>query len=311
MRAVVPKRLLPLTWVITNMLLALIAYRGVITADFIGFDDNLYVSENRIVQQGLTPAGIRWACTATYASTWQPLVWISYMLEITLLGTEPRIFHFTNLLLHLLNVALFFVFVHQLSKRMFPAGIASLLLAIHPVHVESVAWIAERKGLLSSVFGFLAMIAYHRFVTSGAKRYYAAAFLALALGLMAKPMLITLPILFLLIDFWPRTQSSETQSPLLPRNVLAKAPFGLLSMGSIIITSYTQYKGGSFLGLGTITMWDRMANAAISVWRYLWHLIYPVRLALLYPHPGRWPFWAAFPAIIALGSTLWLLYQYR
>ena len=299
-------------WVLLCLVLAYLAYQGVLAADFVGFDDNLYVSANRIVQQGLTKSGLHWAVTATYASTWQPLVWLSYMLDVTLQGYSPASFHRTNLLLHLLQVFLVYWAVRKLTRNPLAAALASLLLAIHPVHVESVAWIAERKGLLSSIFWWLALLAYLSFTQTHLRKYYLLTLGAMALGLMAKPMLVTLPLILLLIDLWP----ARRFGPPFSRNQLAscireKIPFLALSLASAAITSYAQQKGGSFLGLDTIPLWGRIGNAVVSIWRYLWHIIAPVRLAVLYPHPVQWPAWLVLPGLTLLVLCIYLIYAHR
>ncbi len=295
------------------LILSVIAYHRVLTADFIGLDDPLYVSQNRIVQMGLTRTGFRWALTATHASTWQPLVWISYMLDISLQGTNATGFHLTNLLLHLFNVVLVFLLTRKISRSPFAASIATLLFALHPVHVETVAWIAERKGLISTAFACLAMLSYLQYSEHHKVRYYYVAFACLAFGLMAKPMVLTLPLLFLLLDIWPlqRLRTLRDLSPVKGQLLSEKIPFFFLSFGSAIITSYAQWQGGSFLGLATIPISSRIMNAAISLWRYLWHLIYPVRLSVFYPHPVHWPWWLGIAALLVLASLSNLLWKKR
>ena len=300
-------------WVLFCLACAVIAYRGIFTADFVGLDDNVYVSQNRIVQEGLSREGVRWAFTAIHASTWQPLVWLSYMLDTSLQGFSPSSFHRTNLLLHLINTVLLFVLARKLTKNQVAAAIATLLFAIHPVHVESVAWIAERKGLISMAFGCLSLLAYMTYAESGKQRDFITAWITMALGLMAKPMLIPLPALYLLIDFWPvrRFQPKDDIRQQVTALLTEKIPFLILSLGSSLITSYAQYRGGSFLGLDTISLWGRISNAAISIWRYLWHLLYPVRLSVFYPHPVHWPLWISLLAILALLLCGYLLVRIR
>ncbi len=295
------------------LILSAIAYHGVWTADFIGLDDPLYVSQNRIVQMGLTRTGFRWALTATHASTWQPLVWISYMLDVSLQGMNPAGFHLTNLLLHLLTVVLVFLVTRKISRSPVAAGIATLLFALHPVHVETVAWVSERKGLISTFFACLAILAYTQYTETQKLRYYCSTFGCMAFGLMAKPMVLTLPFIFLLLDIWP-LRRAKTWHGLIANNaklLTEKMPFLLLTLGSVIITSYTQWKGGSFLGFDIIPLSSRIANAAISLWRYLWHLVYPVRLSVLYPHPVHWPWWMGLSALLALSGFIYLLWIHK
>ncbi len=300
-------------WVLFCLACAIVAYRGVFTADFVGFDDNLYVSQNRIVQEGLSREGIRWAFTAIHASTWQPLVWISYMLDTTLQGFSAASFHRTNLLLHLVNTVLLFLLARKITKNEIAAAIATMLFAIHPVHVESVAWIAERKGLLSMTFGYLSLLAYFSYAESEKQKYYIVAGVTMALGLMAKPILMTLPVLFLLLDVWP-TYRINPKSGVLAQSlalITEKIPFLILSIGSALITSYAQYSGDSFIGFETISLWSRISNAAISIWRYLWHLVYPVQLSVFYPHPVHGPIMGSMLALVALLIAGYVLFRIR
>ena len=298
------------TWLIpiAAILLAGWTYQAVMTAGFIGLDDDVYVSENAIVLQGLSWQGARWAFSTVHASTWQPLVWISYMLDASLFGTGPRGFHASNLLIHLANILLLFLFIRRLSPKPFVCALSVLLFAIQPIHVESVAWIAERKGLLSTSFAWMSLLAYLIYAQSRSRKAYAAALLALAIGLMAKPMLLTLPLLFLLLDYWPAQRMTlPCQRTALFPLLFEKIPFFILSIGSILITAYAQHAGGSFLDLQTVSLWGRFGNAVVSIWRYLGRLFVPFRLAVLYPHPGSWPAWLVLPAgLILLGFLCWI-----
>ncbi len=283
------------------ILLAGWAYHSVLSAGFIGLDDDVYVSENAIVRQGLSWQGIRWAFGAVHASTWQPLVWISYMADASLYGPGPAGFHATNLLIHFTNILLLFLFIRRLSPKPVVWAVTVLLFALHPIHVETVAWIAERKGLLSTSFAWISLFAYLGYARSGSRKAYVASLLALALGLMAKPMLLTLPLLFLLLDFWPNQRMPQPYRPSTIYPLLReKIPFFCLSIGSTLLTAYAQHAGGSFLDMQSIPLWGRLGNAVISIWRYTGRLIVPIRLALLYPHPGTWPIWLAAPASLAL-----------
>lgn len=299
-------------FVLFCILCAFIAYRSVLLADFIGLQDSQYVSQNQIVQEGLSGANVRWAFQSLYASTWQPLVWISYMMDTSIQGFDPASFHRTNLLLHLINIGLLYLLACKITKNHLAAGITTLLFAIHPVHVESVAWIAERKGLMGLLFALLALLAYLAYTRSEKQKFYLLAAVSMACGLMAHHTLITLPLLFLLLDIWPanRAQTTDDGPPHLLSLFTEKIPFFILAMGSGLVAIYAQYAGDSLIDTATISVWGRISNAAISFWRYLWHMIYPLRLSVLYLHPGRWPIGWTLLAIAALALLGYLLVRF-
>jgi Flp pilus assembly protein TadD len=282
---------------------ALLAYSGITKCGFIGMDDDLYVYENLIVSQGLTRQGVRWAFTAFFASTWQPLVWLSYMVDVTLSGVNPAAMHRTNLLLHLINIVLVYACLLQLTGHKRPAFLASLLFAVHPVHVESVAWIAGRKDLLSTPFWWAAILAYAAYAHRPSRIRYAAVIGAMLLGLMAKPMLMTLPAVLLLLDIWPLRRVSLSCTNGWKAVLLEKWPLLLPSLLSFAVALHVQAAGGSLLTIETLSLWGRFSNAAVSLWRYIGTLLWPVRLAILYPHHGGWPLPVTLAALLGLGVT--------
>jgi Flp pilus assembly protein TadD len=260
--------------------------------DFVNYDDPDYVTANAHVRGGLTLAGVQWALTSGEASNWHPLTWLSHMLDSSLFGSDPRGHHATSVVLHAANAALAFLALLALSGALWPSLLCAALFAWHPLRVESVAWVAERKDVLSGLFFFATLWAYAGWVRR--KRGYALVLLAFALGLTAKPMLITLPFVLLLLDWWPlRRFASEP----VQRLVLEKAPLFALSLASAIVTYLAQERGGSVAI--ELPLDARIANAAVSVPRYLGKLVWPFDLAVLYPHPGRWP----APAVLA-GTAL-------
>ncbi len=182
---------------------ALMAFRQVSDCDFINYDDNYYVTKNKIVQDGITLDGIQWAFTANHAANWHPLTWISHMLDVQLFGLEPQWHHLMNLLFHLVNTVLLFLVLHRMTKALWQSAFVAALFALHPLHVESVAWVAERKDVLSAFFWILTMGAYCYYVERPKLRRYLIVVVFFALGLMAKPMLVTLPLVLLLLDYWP------------------------------------------------------------------------------------------------------------
>lgn len=290
---------------------ALLAYSGLSKCGFIGLDDDLYVYENLIVCKGLTLQGIHWAFSALFASTWQPLVWLSYMADVSLSGVDPSALHRTNLLLHLLNITLFYACLLYATGRPRPSAFAALLFAIHPLHVESVAWIAGRKDVLSTPFWWGGILAYMAYVRHPSWIRYLAVCTALALGLMAKPMLMTLPVILLLLDVWPLQRVSFRSSSGWKTVCLEKLPMLLMVLLSFGITLYVQSKGESILDVETISLWGRFSNAPVSLWRYIGKLIWPVRLAVLYPHPGGWPVPVAFGATLATLATVAAAWRQR
>lgn len=173
------------------------------SCDFIHFDDSAYVTTNQKVQAGVTLEGIRWAFTSGHAANWHPVTWISHMLDVQFFGLDPRFHHFTNLFLHLINTQLLFLVLHRMTKTIWRSAFVAAIFALHPLHVESVAWVAERKDVLSAFFWMLTLYAYALYVENRGLKRYLAVIGSFALGLMAKPMLVTLPFVLLLLDFWP------------------------------------------------------------------------------------------------------------
>ena len=286
---------------------------------FVNLDDDLYVTANRRVQAGLTIDGIVWAVTTTHASNWHPLTWLSHMVDCDLFGLNPGAHHFTNLLLHLANTLLLFLVFHRMTRALWPSAFVATLFAVHPLHVESVAWIAERKDLLSTFFWLLTMGLYLQYVKRPRYTRYLLVFLSFSLGLMAKPMLVSLPFVLLLLDYWPlgrlqfvssslATQSDPGKSvhfwsrrSLMLRLVLEKMPLLGLATVSSIVTFLAQRSGGALESLNTIPLNVRLANAFVAYARYLEKTFWPHDLAVFYPHPGRsLPIWQVAGAVLLL-----------
>jgi Flp pilus assembly protein TadD len=279
--------------------------------DFVNYDDPDYFSSNDHVRLGLTLNNIVWAFRTVHASNWHPLTWLSLMLDAQLFGKGPAGPHFTNLLLHTANIILLFLLLRKLTSAIWRSAFVAALFALHPLHVESVAWISERKDVLSAFFALLALIAYARFVEESkvqnpkSKAFYVLTLLAFACGLMSKPMLVTLPFVMLLLDWWPlgrvagcrlNVASSEISQPstfnLQPstfaRLILEKIPFFVLSAISCVVTFVVQKKSGAVATLTGFSMPDRIENAFVSYARYLGKTLWPDPLAVPYPFPGHW-----------------------
>jgi Flp pilus assembly protein TadD len=191
----------------------LLAFWGVNRCDFVSYDDPLYITENSHIQSGLTLGAIQWAFTTGYAANWHPLTWMSHMLDVQLFGPNPYWHHVTNLLFHVANTLLLFFVLYRMTKVAWPSAFVAALFALHPLHVESVAWVAERKDVLSTFFWMLTMGAYHYYVKRQTLWRYLSVLAFLTLGLMAKPMLVTLPFVLLLLDYWPLGRFDWETSP--------------------------------------------------------------------------------------------------
>lgn len=264
-----------------------IVYGQVIGFDFINIDDRAYVWENPAVQSGLNSRSIYWAFTSFYSANWHPLTWLSHMLDAQLFGPWAGGHHLTNAILHTLNSVLVFFVLRSMTGSVWKSGIVALLFAVHPAHVESVAWVAERKDVLSSMFWLLAMFAYVRYAramkSGDASRWpgMLPVIVCFALGLMAKPMLVTLPFALLLCDYWPlgRLKKLRDLRPL----VIEKVPLFILTIVSSVITVIVQSSAGAAASLAAVPFSTRLANATISYGRYIRMLFYPVELGLWYP----------------------------
>lgn len=260
------------------------AFAPVLRAGFIDkCDDAEYVTSNRQVQAGLTAASVAWAFTTMQASNWHPLTWISHMADVSIYGMNPAGHHATNLLLHVASTILLFIVLYRLTGSLWPSAFAAALFGVHPMHVESVAWVAERKDVLSTFLMMLTMLAYSRYVRNKRAATYIPVVLLFALGLLAKPMLVTLPFVLLLLDYWPLARH-KTQG--WARLAIEKSPLFALSIASSIMTYVAQHHGGATSLMASVPLNYRIANAFISYVEYIVKMFAPVRLAMFYPHPG-------------------------
>jgi Flp pilus assembly protein TadD len=318
----VPSRLVswlrgaPPRWIAGLLALAaLLLYARTATFPFVGFDDNRYLTENRVVQDGLTWRGLAWAFTALHAGNWHPLTWLSHMLDVELFGMRPGAHHAVNALLHAADSALLFLALLRMTGARGRSAFAALLFALHPLHVESVAWVAERKDVLSTLFGFLMLLAYARHAERPGPRRLAPVALLLAASLLAKPMWVTAPFLFLLLDVWPlqRLEGSPLPAdpgcpsrPRLPLRglILEKLPLLGLAAASSAATLLAQSRGGALTGL-ELGLGPRLAGAAVAYWRYAGKTLWPDPLAVYYPYSmNQVPGWLAGLAVAALvGAT--------
>lgn len=284
-----------------------VVYVRVARFGFVNLDDPTYVFANPRIQEGLTPSGILWALTSL-ETHWHPLTRLSWMLDAQIGGASPHVYHVTNLLLHMANVLLLFVVLDRMTGAMWRSGFVAGLFAVHPVHVESVAWITERRDVLSTLFWILTMLTYCRYVDApGTKRYLALASV-FTLGLMSKSMLVTLPAVLLLLDFWPLERHARPNGKTRPGAgrsrglVLEKAPLFVLSAATAVVTFAAQRLGGAVASSEFYPLLARFENAVVAYSVYLGMLVWPRNLAILYPHPG-----ASLPALRIAGAGFLLL----
>jgi tetratricopeptide (TPR) repeat protein len=263
------------------ILSVLLVFWQVHNFDFINYDDNAYIYENPHVFDGLTRDGIVWAFTAAHSYNWHPLTWLSHMLDCQLFGPKPGRMHLVNVLLHLANTLLLFALLKKMTGSLWPSTFVAAAFALHPMHVESVAWIAERKDVLSTLFLLLTLAAYVSYVRCRGTSRYLLTVLLFALGLMAKPMLVTLPFVMLLLDYWPLGRIDARRT--LYRALVEKIPFFALAAASSVITYFAQHSGGSVIRMDALPPVYRAANAFLSYARYIGRMFWPQDLALFYP----------------------------
>ena len=275
----------------------LLVYAPIRNHEFIGLDDNLYVTENVWIQQGLNPDSVIWAMTSFKEGVWNPLTWLSFILDYQLFGLDPAGFYLTNLALHLASAVILFLVLHQLTGALWRSVLVAALFALHPLNVESVAWVTERKNVLSTLFGLLTVSAYVGYVRQpGWSRYLGITGL-LALGLMAKQMMVTLPCVLLLLDYWPLGRLGETGKEFqerLPRLVLEKLPLMIPVAVASVLTIVAAQSIGGLSTLENVPWGSRVSNAVLSYALYLKKMLLPTDLAIFYPHPG---------ALLGLGSV--------
>ena len=281
---------------------------------FVNYDDSDYVYENQHVLNGLTGDGVIWAFTTNHSGNWHPLTWLSLMLDCQLFhaaslpgGANPGWMHFMNLLLHLANTLLLFAILRKMTGALWPSAFVAAAFAIHPMHVESVAWIAERKDVLSTMFLLLTLAAYVSYVRRRGPVRYALTLLLFALGLLAKPMLVTLPILLLLLDYWPLEQigrhrtEDASQKVSAVRLIAEKIPFIALSIVSSVITFLSQLGSKAVAHIDALALKDRVANAFLSYARYIGKLFWPQNLAAFYPFDvNSFAFWQVAGCVLLL-----------
>ncbi len=292
------------------LVITLVVYLQVGNHDFINYDDGLYVTENHYVKKGVTHESIAWAFTATHSANWHPITWLSHMLDVSLYGMNSGNHHLINVLFHIANTMLLFLLFRRMTGNLFQCSFIAALFAIHPLHVESVAWVAERKDVLSTFFGMLTMGAYIRYVEKPGIKIYFSTLLLFVLGLMSKPMLVTLPFVLLLLDYWPLRRFGNTGDKLkneefyargnIKNIIIEKIPLFMLSTASCILTFSVQKIGGAVGSLGAYPLDIRIANILISYIDYIGKMLWPFHLSVFYPLSNDISIWKVINSIIIL-----------
>ena len=281
----------------------LLVYGQVINFNFTNIDDQVYVTENAHIQNGISVNGIVWAFTSSHAANWHPLTSLSLMIDYDTYGLKAGGYHFTNLFFHVINTLLLFLLLNKMTGSIYRSLFVAALFGFHPLHVESVAWISARKDVLSTFFWLLTIWAYTSYSKQPEIKRYALAFIFFALGLMSKPMVVTLPFVLLLLDYWPLNRSIPIKNL-----IIEKIPLFVLTVASSIVTYMVQKNAGAVVPLIHRPLDMRIENALISYVRYIEKTLLPINLSLHYPHPGMWPVWQAVLAgsmIILLSFLVW------
>jgi Tfp pilus assembly protein PilF len=254
-----------------------VAYGAVLRFGFVNYDDPVYIAANPYVRDGLTWSGVVWAFTHSFAGNWFPLTWISHMLDCQFFGLDAGAHHFTNLAIHTAATLLLFAVLRRITEARWPSAFVAALFALHPLHVESVAWIAERKDVLSAFFWMVTLWCYARYVARPGAARYAWTLVAFALGLMAKPMLVTLPLVLMLLDYWPFARGWRVRE---------KLPFLALSAAVSAVTYAAHVQGKAVVSFARIPLGLRVENTLVSYAVYIGKMFWPSRLAVFYPYPA-------------------------
>jgi hypothetical protein len=305
------------------LLLVIFTFLPVLNNDFILLDDQDYVTANSHVQSGLTWENIAWAMSSIVGGNWHPLTWLSHMLDCQWFGLNPRGHHLTSMLIHAVNTILVFLVLVEMTGARGRSFFVAAMFGLHPMHVESVAWVSERKDVLSTTFWLLCLLFYTGYARQDSKRqnraagvtcvspffpfpgclHYGFALFCFMLGLMSKPMLVTLPFVLLLLDFWPL---NRFQINGLMKLVAEKVPFFLLSVAVCIVTISAQKAMGGVRTMAAFPLTARLENVPVSYCRYLGKFFWPANLPIIYPHPGHWPLAAVVAAVfLLLGLSVW------
>lgn len=285
------------------ILLVIAVYGKVITYEFLIYDDNKYILDNPFVWGGLSWEGAKWAFTTGYEANWHPVTWLSHMLDASLFGLKPGWHHAVNLLFHLTNTLLLLILLFRMTRNYWPSLLVAALFALHPQHVESVAWIAERKDVLCTFFLFLTLIAYYRYTLKPGYIRYSLALACYSMGLMAKPMLVSLPLILIIIDYWPLARLQPwpgTSTGFSKKLLLEKVPFAILAAASSVVTYTAQQSWGATESFIQQDFLLNLANAVVNYAQYLFRTVVPINLAVFYPFNSQISWWLFFVSLTVL-----------
>jgi len=294
----------------------LILYWPVQSFDFVNFDDDIYVTDNRQVQRGLSMEGLRWAFTTFHTGNWHPLTWISHMTDVEAYGLDAGGHHRTNALIHAAAALLLYIVLRAMTGSLWGSALVAALFAIHPLHVESVAWVSERKDVLSGFFWILTMGAYTHYAKNPSLRRYLLVLVSFGMGLLSKPMLVTLPFVLLLLDYWPLKRLAGTRTAFDPwvyaggtagragllRLIVEKVPLFIVAAAACIVTLIAQREVGALWTLEKMPFEQRIANAFVAYMEYIRKMLWPADLSVLYPHAGMPPAWKTGLAVTLIVS---------
>lgn len=300
--------LLVFVWALTVTVYSQVANFG-----YVSYDDAVYVIENDNIKTGFTLESIRWALVTNTDGNWFPLTWLSYMLDVAVAGSSPGTYHVSNLIYHLINSTLLFTALYLTAGRLYRCALVTALFALHPLHVESVAWISERKDLLSSLFFFLTIISYKYYRDRQGVFKYLLTLTLFACGLMSKPMLVSTPLLLLLLDYWPLKKYSSLVSREFRNLLIEKIPFFILSIISAIVT-YNVQKHKAVVSFVESSLLTNFKNAAVSYIVYIYNTFVPIKLAVIYPFRsdiGLVTALAAAALLVAVSAAVILLRKER
>jgi hypothetical protein len=296
----------------------MLLYWQVAYHEFISLDDETYVVNNIHVATGLSFANVVWAFSSVHSGNWHPLTWVSHMLDVQIYGLNPAGHHLTNVFIHIFATVLLYVLLYRLTSSSFRSFLVACLFAIHPAHVESVAWVAERKDVLSAFFFFTTLLLYVEYVKRKSWIFYILALLSFCFGLMSKPMLVTLPVVMMLIDHWPLRRymfyhdgdyeaKASALVTCLFRSIRDKMPFFVISLLSSVVTIYAQARGGAVVSVDLFPLALRIENAFNSYVKYMAKMVWPVDLGVYYPYRpamSMWPFIGSLLTLIIVTAVV-------
>ena len=282
--------------------------------DFVNYDDPKYVLENSRIRDGLSAESLQWAFTTTYLANYAPIVWLTYLTDFEIYELDPGGYHLTNMLFHTLNALLLFAFLMTATGRIWPSAFAAALFAVHPLHVESVAWISSRKDVVSTFFWLTAMLSYAAYAKRPRALPYLLCFALFLLGLFSKPMLVTFPCVLLLLDIWPLNRvaptslGSKKEWPRIRGLLLEKIPFAAAAIAIGVVTYMAQSRAGAVSSAAAVPIGDRIANAVVAYWMYLGKTIWPLNLIAHYPYreSGFSTLLTIAGALLLIAITVWL-----